>query len=64
VRLRTDARNGRSRAAIERLGAAFEGVLRADRAGADDTVRDTASYSILADEWPEVRGRLVARLAE
>ncbi len=62
VRLRTDRRNLRSRAAIERLGARFEGVLRADRPGVDGTVRDSAFYSITRDEWPTVRDRL-SRLA-
>jgi RimJ/RimL family protein N-acetyltransferase len=58
VWLRTDERNARSRAAIERLGARFDGILRADRAGADDTVRNSAYYSILAEEWPALRARL------
>jgi N-acetyltransferase len=62
VRFRTDARNTRSRQAIERLGARFEGILRADRSGADDTVRDSAYYSILSTEWPALRHRLEARL--
>lgn len=63
VSFRTDARNTRSRRAIERLGAAFEGVLRADKPAADATVRDSACYSILAAEWPYVRERLRAKLA-
>jgi RimJ/RimL family protein N-acetyltransferase len=58
VRLRTDRRNLRSRAAIERLGARFEGVRRADRPGVDGTVRDSAFYSIARDEWPAVHHRL------
>ena len=62
VRLRSDQRNARSRAAIERLGARFEGVRRADRPGADGTVRDSAFYSISRDEWPAVRDQLGARL--
>jgi N-acetyltransferase len=61
VRFRTDERNQRSRAAIERLGAQFDGIVRADRPGADDTVRHSAYYSILADEWPVVREHLMAR---
>jgi len=60
VRLRTDRRNLRSRAAIERLGARFEGVRRADRPGVDGTVRDSAFYSITRGEWPTVRDRLAA----
>ncbi|MCU1490174.1 MAG: family N-acetyltransferase [Acidimicrobiaceae bacterium] len=64
VTLKTDARNVVSRAAIERLGAVFEGIRRADREGADHLVRDSAYYSILAAEWPDVRARLEGYLAE
>ena len=56
VCLHTDVRNARSRAAIERLGARFEGVLRF--VAADYTARDSARYSILASEWPAVKERL------
>jgi len=63
VTLRTDVRNTRSRRAIERLGAAFEGVRRADKPGRDGTVRDSAFYSIVLAEWPTVHDRLAARLA-
>ena len=67
VAICTDARNERSRTAIERLGASFEGILRQHRPslGHDGTPglpRDTAAYSIIADEWPAVRDRLQARL--
>ncbi len=62
VRLLTDARNERSRAAIARLGCALDGVLRADRPAADGTVRDSAVFSMLASEWPAAKARLVARL--
>jgi RimJ/RimL family protein N-acetyltransferase len=58
VSLQTDVRNLRSQAAIERLGAKREGVLRAQRLGADNIARDSVRYSIVASEWPEVRGRL------
>jgi N-acetyltransferase len=58
----TDARNARSRAALERIGAKFEGILRAHRIAADFTSRDSARYSILAGEWPGVRERLNAVL--
>jgi len=54
----TDARNARSRAALERIGATYEGVLRAHRLAADYTPRDSARFSILAAEWPAVRLRL------
>jgi RimJ/RimL family protein N-acetyltransferase len=62
VRWKTDARNARSRAAILRLGARFDGVLRAHWTGADGTVRDSAFYSMLASEWPEAKEALVRRL--
>ncbi len=58
VSLRTDVRNERSRRAIERLGAQFEGVRRADMPGQDCTVRDSAFYSIVSAEWPQVQNRL------
>lgn len=63
VVLKTDARNQRSRQAIERLGARFEGVWRAAAAGADGTVRDSAYFSITEPEWPEVSAGLESRLA-
>ncbi len=62
VSLVTDARNARSREAILRLGARFDGVLRAARIGADGAVRDSACYSIRDAEWPEVKRGLAARL--
>jgi RimJ/RimL family protein N-acetyltransferase/GNAT superfamily N-acetyltransferase len=55
VCLHTDARNQRSRQAMERIGARFEGILRAHRLGADLTPRDSARFSITAAEWPSVR---------
>jgi RimJ/RimL family protein N-acetyltransferase len=63
VRLTTDARNVRSQAAIERLGAHRDGVIRGIRPGADGSVRDSAWYSILAAEWPDVQRRLRQLLA-
>jgi N-acetyltransferase len=63
VAFRIDARNDGSRAAVERLGARFEGIRRAERLGADGHVRDSAFYSILASEWLAVKQRLVSRLA-
>ncbi len=66
VDLKSDARNERSRAAILRLGASFEGVLRHWQpslvVGEEGLYRDTAYYSITAEEWPERRERLGARL--
>ena len=62
VVLNTDARNERSRAAIARIGATFEGVLHSFRIGVEGTPRDTATFAITARDWPEVRARLEARL--
>ncbi len=62
VALQTDVRNARSWAAIERIGGQLDGIMRADRPGADDTVRTSARFSIVAAEWPEVKARLTARL--
>lgn len=66
VDLKTDARNERSRRAIERLGATFEGILHAWQPslvpGEEGTARDSAMYSILPSAWPHVRAALVARL--
>jgi N-acetyltransferase len=64
VRLNTDARNARSRAAIERIGARLDGVLRAHRPATDGGIRDTAAFSLLAAEWPAARARLQARLTK
>jgi RimJ/RimL family protein N-acetyltransferase len=63
VTLKTDARNARSRAAIERIGGRFEGVRRAHMPATDGGVRDTAYYSILATEWPDARAALERRLS-
>jgi RimJ/RimL family protein N-acetyltransferase len=63
ISLKTDARNARSRAAIERLGAHFDGVLRAHMPAADGGLRDSAYYSILDTEWQQVRSGLEARLS-
>ena len=63
VQLKTDIRNRRSQAAIAKLGAAYEGVLRRYQRRQDGTVRDTVMFSVTAEEWPGVRERLRARLA-
>jgi RimJ/RimL family protein N-acetyltransferase len=63
VGLRTDNFNERSQRAIEALGAKRDGVIRHHWLRRDGTMRDTVMYSILATEWPEVRGRLMERLA-
>ena len=62
VCLHTDIRNERSRAAIERIGGKFEGILRAHRMAADFIPRDSARYSILMSEWPAVKLRLRQRI--
>jgi RimJ/RimL family protein N-acetyltransferase len=54
----TDVRNQRSRAALERIGGKFEGILRAHRMAADYTARDSVRYSIVEAEWPNVKARL------
>jgi RimJ/RimL family protein N-acetyltransferase len=64
VELKTDAANERSRAAIEKLGAKFEGVFRRHLRRPDGSWRDTAWYSILRTEWPAVRAALELRLAD
>ncbi|HVR26677.1 MAG TPA: GNAT family protein [Candidatus Polarisedimenticolia bacterium] len=58
----TDARNQRSRTALARIGAKFEGILRAHRMAADFIPRDSVRYSILAAEWPEAKQQLRRRL--
>ncbi|MFG2333047.1 GNAT family N-acetyltransferase [Streptomyces sp. NPDC048604] len=67
VDLMTDARNSRSRAAVEATGARLEGVLRnwalSWVEGEEGRLRDSAVYSVVAEEWPEVRDRLEQRLA-
>lgn len=55
----TDSRNQRSRAALERIGGQFEGILRAHRMAADYIPRDSVRYSIVAAEWPTVKQRLL-----
>jgi RimJ/RimL family protein N-acetyltransferase len=63
VKIQTDLLNTRSQAAIARLGAVREGVLRRHMRREDGSFRDTVVYSVLATEWPEVRTRLLKRLA-
>ena len=63
VAIKTDIRNERSQAAIARLGAKREGVLRHQMIRPDGSLRDTVMFSIIAEEWPGVREHLRARLA-
>ena len=62
VEFKTDARNGRSRAALAALPATFEGVFRKHMVVPDAGVRDSAYYSIVDDDWPAVRQSLSGRL--
>ncbi len=62
VELKTDRRNERSRGAMEALPARFEGVFRKHMLLPDGTVRDSAYYSIVDEDWPEVRANLRRRL--
>jgi len=64
VELKTDARNERSRGALEALGATFEGIHRKHMLVRDGENRDSAWYGVVDDDWPAVRARLEARLAE
>jgi RimJ/RimL family protein N-acetyltransferase len=63
VAIKTDIRNERSQAAIARLGAVREGVLRHQMIRPDGSLRDTVLFSVLSEEWPAVREHLRARLA-
>ena len=63
VQLNVDAINHRSRAAVLKLGAVQEGILRQHRVVWTGRIRDTVVFSILAEEWPAARARLDARLA-
>jgi RimJ/RimL family protein N-acetyltransferase len=63
VCLHTDSRNTRSQAAIERLGAKRDGILRAHRMAADFIPRDSVRYSILREEWRTVKATLEDRLS-
>jgi N-acetyltransferase len=63
VELKTDARNERSRGAMAALPAQFEGIHRRHMRLPDGTLRDSAWYSVIAEEWPDVRANLERRLA-
>ncbi|MGF1472988.1 MAG: GNAT family N-acetyltransferase, partial [Rubrobacteraceae bacterium] len=62
VEFKTDARNDRSRRALEKLPAKFEGIFRKHMLVRDGESRDSAYYSIIDDEWPEVEANLKRRL--
>lgn len=63
VSFKVDALNARSRAAVLKLGARQDGILRAERITWTGRVRDTVIFSVLAEEWPAIRDRLDTRLA-
>ena len=62
VELRTHEKNSQSRAAIEKLGAKLDGILRNDMVMVNGNIRNTAVYSITIEEWPEVQKELLERL--
>jgi RimJ/RimL family protein N-acetyltransferase len=62
VQFRAKADNRRSRRALEKIGAVFEGVMRQDKVEPDGTPRNTAFYSIVREEWPSAKSLLAARL--
>ncbi len=63
VQLKTDSNNAKSRAAILRIGASFEGIIRKQMLRAHDNYeRDSAMFSIIRSEWPDVKARLDAKL--
>ncbi|MGH6613329.1 GNAT family N-acetyltransferase [Sphingomonas sp.] len=62
VQFKTDERNARSRAAISKLGASFEGTFRKHKRRPDGSWRNTVFYSITEDDWPAARERLIGRL--
>jgi RimJ/RimL family protein N-acetyltransferase len=63
VEFKTDARNARSRGALQALGTRFEGILRKHMVVRDGGPRDSAYYSVIDDDWPQVKRGLEARLA-
>jgi RimJ/RimL family protein N-acetyltransferase len=62
VEFKTDAKNERSRAALEALPARFEGIFVKHMLVRDGRLRDSAYYAITDDDWPAVRANLEARL--
>lgn len=63
VEFKTHSRNERSRTALAGIGATFEGVLRRHMVMPDGSIRDSAYFSVIADEWPRVKAGLEASLA-
>jgi RimJ/RimL family protein N-acetyltransferase len=63
VEFKTDARNAQSRAALTKLGATFEGIFRRQMRRPNGTMRDNAYFSVIREDWPELRARIEARIA-
>ncbi len=63
VEFKTDALNAQSRAALLKLGATFEGVLRSQMKRSNGSMRDNAYFSVIRPEWPALRERIEARIA-
>ena len=63
VEFKTHARNERSRTALAGIGATFEGIFRSHMIMPDGSIRDSAYFSVIAEEWPAVKAGLVASLA-
>ena len=63
VEFKTHAGNERSRTALAGIGATFEGIFRSHMIMPDGSIRDSAYFSVIADEWPAVKAGLVASLA-
>jgi RimJ/RimL family protein N-acetyltransferase len=63
VEFKTHSRNERSRAALAGIGATFEGILRSHMVMPDGSLRDSAYFSVIAEEWPAVKAGLEASLA-
>jgi len=62
VTLKTDGKNERSKTAISRIGATYEGALRENMQRPDGSWRDTAYFSILENQWPEIKDRLIHKI--
>ena len=62
VQFQTSEHNMRSRKAIQKIGGVYEGILRNERILPDGSIRNTAMFSIIQDEWPEVKQRLKNRI--
>jgi N-acetyltransferase len=63
VEFKTDALNAQSRAALSKLGAVFEGIFRRQMRRPNGTMRDNAFFSVIREDWPELRARIEARIA-